>query len=55
MDRATALRPDLRVLYMTGYTRNAIVHNGVLDAGANLITKPFTMDQLDVRLRGLLE
>ena len=55
VDAATAQRPGLRVLYMTGYTRNAIVHNGVLDAGANLITKPFTMNQLDVRLRAMLE
>jgi CheY-like chemotaxis protein len=41
-DQALVLRPDLKVLYMTGYTRNAIVHNGVLDADARLITKPFT-------------
>ena len=54
-DSATALRPGLKVLYMTGYTRNAIVHNGVLDAGANLITKPFTLDQLDARLRAILD
>jgi CheY-like chemotaxis protein len=50
-DRARGRRPDLRVLYMTGYTRNAIVHNGVLDAGANLLTKPFTLSQLDAELR----
>ncbi|HZC17601.1 MAG TPA: CHASE3 domain-containing protein [Caulobacteraceae bacterium] len=47
-------RPDLRVLYMTGYTRNAIVHNGVLDAGARLLTKPFTVEQLDRELRAIL-
>jgi signal transduction histidine kinase/CheY-like chemotaxis protein len=45
-DRAVSLRPDLRVIYMTGYTRNAIVHNGSLDPGTRLITKPFTLDDL---------
>ncbi len=51
VDAALAVRPDLKVLYMTGYTRNAIVHNGVLDAGTRLITKPFTVEQLDRELR----
>ena len=36
---------------MTGYTRNAIVHNGVLDPGTRLLIKPFTLDQLDRELR----
>jgi signal transduction histidine kinase/ActR/RegA family two-component response regulator len=54
VDAAHALRPDLRVIYMTGYTRNAIVHNGVLDAGTHLITKPFTVDQLERELRSTL-
>ena len=35
--------PGLKVLFTTGYTRNAIVHHGVLDPGVQLITKPFTM------------
>ncbi len=39
---------------MTGYTRNAIVHNGVLDAGSRLLTKPFTLEQLDRELRDAL-
>jgi CheY-like chemotaxis protein len=54
-DEALRLRPDLRVIYMTGYTRNAIVHNGVLDPGTRLITKPFTVEQLDRELRLALE
>ena len=54
VDAALALRPDLKVVYMTGYTRNAIVHNGTLDAGARLLTKPFTLEQLDRELRDAL-
>jgi len=44
----------LKVLYMTGYTQNAIVHNGVLDAGTQLLTKPFTVTQLHHELTSLL-
>jgi len=51
VDAALITRPDLRVIYMTGYTRNAIVHNGALDPGTRLLTKPFTLDQLDRELR----
>lgn len=54
VDAALALRPDLKVVYMTGYTRNAIVHNGTLDAGTRLLTKPFTLEQLDRELRDAL-
>jgi signal transduction histidine kinase/ActR/RegA family two-component response regulator len=53
-DAALPRWPHLRVLYMTGYTRNAIVHNGVLDPGARLISKPFTIEQLDRELRLIL-
>jgi CheY-like chemotaxis protein len=38
--------PNLIVIFMTGYTRNAIVHNGMLDPGVRLITKPFTIDDI---------
>lgn len=44
----------LKVLYMTGYTQNAIVHNGVLDAGTRLVVKPFTLDQLGHELEAAL-
>ena len=45
-DQARKRRPDLKVLYTTGYSRNAIVHNGVLDAGAFVLPKPFTVEEL---------
>jgi signal transduction histidine kinase/CheY-like chemotaxis protein len=53
-DAALRRRPDLRVLFMTGYTRNAIVHNGVLDADARLLTKPFTLASLANKVREAL-
>jgi signal transduction histidine kinase len=46
--------PSLRVLFMTGYTRNAIVHNGVLDAGTRLVSKPFTLNQLAAEMQAVL-
>ncbi|MFN4282510.1 MAG: ATP-binding protein [Alphaproteobacteria bacterium] len=49
-DEAKKRRPDLKVLFTTGYTRNAIVHNGVLDAGVHLIVKPFTIEALAQKL-----
>lgn len=54
-DQALRMRPDLKVLFTTGYTRNAIVHNGRLDDGVSLITKPFTFDALASKVRKLLD
>lgn len=54
-DRALAMRPDLRVLYTTGYTRNAVVHNGVLDPGTRLLPKPFGVDELARKVREALD
>ncbi len=45
-DEVTRRRPEVKVLFTTGYTRNAIVHNGILDPGVNLIAKPFTIEAL---------
>ena len=54
-DQALKLRPDLKVLFTTGYTRNAIVHNGRLDDDVSLITKPFTFEGLAAKVRKLLD
>jgi CheY-like chemotaxis protein len=53
-DRARAMRPELKVLYTTGYSRNAIVHNGVLDPETYLLAKPFTIDELAAKLEQIL-
>ncbi len=54
-DEAARRRPNLKILYTTGYTRNAVVHNGVVDAGVELIGKPFTVEQLAAKIRAVLE
>jgi signal transduction histidine kinase/DNA-binding response OmpR family regulator len=54
-DAARAQRPELRVLYTTGYSRNAIVHHGRLDPGVHLISKPFTFEELAKRVRDVLD
>ncbi len=54
-DAATSLRPGLKVLFTTGYARDAIVHHGRLDAGVQLIAKPFTFEHLAVRVREVLD
>ncbi len=54
-DEALRRRPGLKVLYTTGYTRNAVVHNGVVDPGVELISKPFTVEQLATKIRSVLE
>jgi signal transduction histidine kinase/CheY-like chemotaxis protein len=54
-DEALRRRPDLKVLFTTGYTPNAVVHGGVLDAGVHLLTKPFTIEQLATKVRAVLD
>ena len=51
----TAQRPDVRVLYMSGYTENAIGHDGLLDAGITLLQKPFSLPTLKDRVRELMD
>ncbi|MET0536169.1 MAG: ATP-binding protein [Steroidobacter sp.] len=54
-DEARRRRPGLRVLYATGYARNAIVHNGHLPSTVDLITKPFRSDELSAKCRIILD
>jgi signal transduction histidine kinase len=53
-DQARTRRPDLQVLFTTGYARNAIVHGGVLDPGTHLLPKPFTLAALAAKVSGML-
>lgn len=54
-DAATAMQPHLKVLFTTGYTANAIVHNGRLDPGVELLSKPFSASALGARVRKILD
>ncbi|MCD1642043.1 PAS domain-containing hybrid sensor histidine kinase/response regulator [Aurantimonas coralicida] len=54
-DVARQRKPELRVLFTTGYSRNAIVHNGVLDPGVHLLPKPASLEQLALKVREVLD
>jgi len=54
-DRAQQLRPGIRILFMTGYSQNAVVHHGRLDPGVHLIQKPLSETQLATRISELLD
>jgi PAS domain S-box-containing protein len=54
-DEALALRPGLKVVYMTGYSRNAVVHQGRLDPGVDLLQKPISQADLANRIRQALD
>ncbi|WP_425158678.1 hypothetical protein [Candidatus Binatus sp.] len=53
-DEARLRRPHLRVLFTSGYARSAIVHQGRLDPGVELLSKPFTLAQLSSKIRQIL-
>jgi two-component system, cell cycle sensor histidine kinase and response regulator CckA len=54
-NRLAAVRSELKVLYMSGYTDDVIVHHGVLDEGTEFIQKPFTPDVLARKIREVLD
>jgi CheY-like chemotaxis protein len=54
-DQLIHLYPKMKVLYMSGYTNNAVFHHGVLEKGANYIQKPFTIDGLMKKMREVLD
>jgi two-component system cell cycle sensor histidine kinase/response regulator CckA len=53
-ERVKAIRPDIKVLYMSGYTDQAVVHHGILESDAVLLQKPFTLPTLSSKLREIL-
>ena len=54
-DRVAEKWPEIKILYTTGYTRNAVVHNGVLEPGLALIPKPFSIADLAQKVRAVLD
>jgi len=54
-NKVSPTRPDMRVLYMSGYTENHIGHNGTLDEGITLLQKPFTLPALKAKVREMLD
>ena len=54
-EEAAVLRPDLPVLFTTGYARNAIIHDGRLDPGVQFIAKPYTQEEIAHKLRSVID
>jgi PAS domain S-box-containing protein len=54
VEAACALRPELKVLFITGFAENAVFSQGRVDAGRSVLTKPFSMEALASRVKGLL-
>ena len=53
--RINAIFPDIKVLFMSGYTANVIAHQGVLDEGVNFIQKPLSIKELAIKIRMILD
>ncbi len=53
--RISEIRPQTKILYMSGYTENVIGHDGTLDAGVSLLQKPFTLRDLKSKVREVLD
>ena len=54
-DRVSSRYPDIKALYMSGYTGNVIAHRGVIDAGVHYIQKPFSVKALAAKVREVLD
>lgn len=54
-DQVAALKPDIRVLFMSGYDSTQVVQRYVVEKGYSLLIKPFTMEQLGQKVRAVLE
>ncbi|GAN15714.1 hypothetical protein SP6_63_00290 [Sphingomonas paucimobilis NBRC 13935] len=54
-DAARVTRPDLKVLFITGFAQNAAVGNGQLEPGMHVMTKPFAMEAMATRIKALIE
>ena len=54
-ESAAKLRPNLKVLYMTGYSQNAVTHHGRLDPHLDVLQKPITQNALATRIRDFLD
>jgi CheY-like chemotaxis protein len=54
-DEARALRTDLKVLFITGYAENAVINHGHLEPGMQILTKPFQMDELAIKIKEMID
>ncbi len=54
-EKIRAGRPDIKIIYMSGYTSNVIAHNGRLEKGINFIQKPFSIQDFTKKIRGVLD
>jgi FixJ family two-component response regulator len=53
--RISAMKPGIRVLFMSGYTADVITNRGIVDEGINFISKPFSLQALTQKVRQVLE
>jgi two-component system cell cycle sensor histidine kinase/response regulator CckA len=54
-DQLHGVHPDIKILFMSGYTADVIAHRGVLEEGVNFIQKPFSMRDLGIKVREVLD
>jgi CheY-like chemotaxis protein len=54
-DAALALRPGLKILFITGYAETAVIGEGQLKPGMHVMTKPFSLEMLGPRVRAIIE